>query len=63
MIATIIRTREGDIHIRYTRDELGPDTKGDVKIIDTLRDADWQKVKKRAEQFRQDLLDKKILIP
>ena len=51
--ATIVKDKQGVYHIRIS--SKGPQTGGDVEIIEILQDADQEKLKKKSVDYVQKL--------
>ena len=54
--ATIVKDKKGVFHIRVS--SKGPDTGGDVEVIEILSDPDQKKLKEKAVKYVQEETDK-----
>jgi len=54
--ATIVKDKQGVFHIRIS--SKGPDTGGDVEVIEILSDTDQKKLKDKAIKYVQQETDK-----
>jgi hypothetical protein len=52
--ATIVKDKQGCYHIRISS-KPEPQTGGDVKVIEILRDDDYERLKKKAQQYVKEV--------